>query len=309
MQEDLNDIVLFAQVARGGGISRAGEALDMPKATVSRRLAQFEQRLGVRLFEKSTRRMVLTEAGHAYLARCLPLLEELQAVRDFGSQLPERPSGHLRVSAPPDLCEHLLSDALASFCATYPEVVLELDLNARRVDLIAERVDVAIRAGSMADSSLVSRKLADMTRSLYGSPAYFQGTAMPQAPDALAQHRFVLLRGAQRVLDTETLSEGRRSLRLTWSTACVQVNSVVMQRAFVMAGLGLAALPDLMCESAMAAGQLVKVLPTWRLTPEAINVVTPSHRFVPRKTQVFIEHLFSQPIFRQCLAHRTARAR
>lgn len=288
--DDLNDVLVFAEVARAGSLTAAGVRLNMPKTTVSRRLGKLEQRLGTRLLDKSTRRLELTEVGLAYLARCLPILEDVEAARDFASQLAERPRGLLRISAPPDFSEHWLAAPLAGFSLRYPEVSLEFDLSARHVDLIGERIDVAIRAGHLADSTLVARKLGEMTRSIYASAAHIEREGLPDSPADLARHRFVLLRGARQVQDREVLTRGRQQVEVRVAGR-IEANSLSMVRELTAAGAGMAILPDAMIGGEKAHHDLVRILPDWKLSSTPVHLVMPSRRFVPRKTQAFIEYL------------------
>ncbi|MGI4983495.1 MAG: LysR family transcriptional regulator [Janthinobacterium lividum] len=304
--DDLNDMLVFAEVARAGSLSAAGMRLGMPKTTVSRRLGKLEQRLGTRLLDKSTRRLELTEVGLAYLARCLPILEDVEAARDFASQLTERPRGLLRISAPPDFSEHWLAAPLAGFSLRYPEVALEFDLSARHVDLIGERIDIAIRAGHLADSTLVARQLGEMTRSIYASAAHIEREGLPDAPADLARHRFILLRGARQVQDREVLTRGRQQVDVRM-TGRIEANSLSMVRELAAAGAGLAILPDAMTGGEKTSHDLVRILPDWKLSGTPVHLVMPSRRFVPRKTQAFIEYLTE--IEPMCAAIRRAAAR
>lgn len=292
MMDDLNDMLIFAEVVRSGSITRAGERLGLPKATVSRRLARLETRLGTRLLNKTTRRLELTEVGESYYERCLPILEQVEETRDFASQLSNRPRGRLRVTAPADFAMQWLATPLATFCAAYPEITLEIDLSSRQVDLVSERVDVAIRAGQLSDSTLVARPFLNLTRSLYASPLYLAETGMPQHPDELSDHRFVILQGARRLFNTDTLIKGRQRTEITMHGP-VQVNSMGMVKEMVLAGAGIAPLADTLAEPSAAIGRLVKVLPDWSLSAGPVHLVTPSRRFLPRKTQVFIEHMLA----------------
>ncbi|MDE2289576.1 MAG: LysR family transcriptional regulator [Burkholderiales bacterium] len=292
MIDDLNDMLIFAEVVRSGSITRAGDRLGLPKATVSRRLTRLETRLGTKLMHKTTRRLELTEVGQAYYERCLPILEEVEETRDFASQLSNRPRGRLRVTAPSDFAMQWLAPALATFCAAYPEISVDMDLSPRHVDLIAERVDVAIRAGHLSDSTLVARHFLDLTRSLYASPIYLSQTGMPTSPDELAGHRFVLLQGARNVIDSDVLTRGRQRVEFTMRGA-LQVNSMGMVKELALAGAGMAALTDGLAAPSAALGRLVKVLPEWSLPSHPVHMVTPSRRFLPRKTQVFIEHMMA----------------
>jgi DNA-binding transcriptional LysR family regulator len=306
--DDLNDMLVFAEVARAGSLTAAGAVLGMPKTTVSRRLSKLEQRMGTRLFDKSTRKIELTEVGVAYLARCLPILEDVEAARDFASQLAEKPRGRLRISAPPDFAELWLAGPLTRFSLRYPEVSLEFDLSARHVDLIGERIDIAIRAGHLTDSTLVARHLGDMTRSLYASAAYLEREGVPETPADLPHHRFVLLRGARKVHDTDILSKGRQQVEFRMPGR-IEANSLSLVREFAAAGAGIAVLPDAMTGGPMQREDLIRVLPDWTLAATPVHFVMPSRRFVPRKTQVLLEYLTKvEPLnesIRRCFAHES----
>ncbi|MGI4811795.1 MAG: LysR family transcriptional regulator [Janthinobacterium lividum] len=288
--EDLNDMLIFAEVARGGSLTRAGLTLGMPKATVSRRLARLEQRMGLRLVDKTTRRLELTEAGQAFYERCLPILENVEEARDFASQLTSRPHGRLRVSAPADLATQWLAEPLATFCRNYPEITIELDLSSRHVDLVGERVDVAIRAGRLEDSGMVTRTLCEMTQSLYASPQYLREAGLPTTPEDLASHRFVLLQGASKLRRIETLSRGKQQISVTMHGS-LQANSVAMLRELAIVHCGIAALPDAMTAGDIASGRLTRILADWSMRSDPVQLVMPSRRFTPRKTQVFVEHM------------------
>lgn len=287
LTDDLNDMLVFAEVARTGSLTAAGTVLGMPKTTVSRRLSKLEQRLGTRLLDKSTRKLELTEVGIAYLARCLPILEDVEAARDFATTLTETPRGRLRVSAPPDFSE-ICAGPLAGFSLRYPEVSLEFDVSARHVDLIGERIDIAVRAGHLADSTLIARHLGDMTRSLYAGAAYVEREGLPVTPADLARHHFVLLRGARSIQNHEVLSRGRQQVEIRMPGR-IEANSLSMVRELTAAGSGIAILPDAMMSKHRQ--HLVRVLPEWHLASTPVHLVMPSRRFVPRKTQAFIEYV------------------
>ena len=290
--DDLNDLLIFAEVVRTGSITKAGQTLGMPKATVSRRLSTLENRLGARLLDKTTRRLELTEVGDAYFERCLPLLEEIEDLRDFASQLTARPRGRLRITAPPDTAPHWLAAPIASFCALYPEVTLEVDLSARYVDLVAERVDVAIRAGHLHDSTLIARKYVDLTRGLYAGPGYLARAGTPAEPADLAQHQFVLLQSSRKLYTQETLLRGRQRVDVEMRGS-IRANAMGMMCALALADAGIVPLPDDQAARHVEAGRLTRVLPDWHLPTHPIHLVMPSRRFVPRKTQAFVEHLLA----------------
>jgi DNA-binding transcriptional LysR family regulator len=179
---EINDMLVFAAVGRSGSITRAGKALGLPKSTVSRRVAALEERLGNRLFLTAARKLVLTDAGQILLERCQRLADEADDALAFASELTDQPTGTLRVTMPPDLGQFLMAGPIATFAARYPRLSLKVDESQRFVDLATERVDVALRTGSLPDSSLVARPLVSLTMGVFASPAYLARTSTPRTP-------------------------------------------------------------------------------------------------------------------------------
>ncbi|MCA1937063.1 MAG: LysR family transcriptional regulator, partial [Dechloromonas sp.] len=172
-QFDANDLLIFARVADAASFSRAAEQLGLPKSTISRRVSLLEERLGERLIQRTTRRLTLTDYGRQLLEHARQVAAEVDAVRALSEFRQARPSGRLRVSMPNDFATLLLTDMLAAFVTLHPAVSLELDLSPRRVDLLGENFDLAIRMGSLPDdASLAARKLADFPGGLYAAPQY-----------------------------------------------------------------------------------------------------------------------------------------
>ena len=186
MSPDADDLLLFARVAESGSFSRAAERVQLPKSTVSRRIAALEKRLGERLLQRTTRKLVITEFGQGVLDHARAMSEEVDAALAFALSRQARPAGRLRVSMPGDFASLALEHALAGFIRDYPDVALELDLSPRRVDLIGENFDLAIRMGSLPDDSqLAARRLAVFTTGLYAAPSLLREHGEPLAPEAL----------------------------------------------------------------------------------------------------------------------------
>ena len=189
-----NDLLIFAQVADLGSFSRAAERLGLPKSSVSRRLSALEHSLGERLLLRTTRRQTLTEFGQLLLEHARQVLAEVQAVASLREQRQATPSGRLRVSMPSDLANGMLADTLAAFVAMHTAIGLELDLSARRVDLLGEGFDLVLRIGDLPDDNLLAaRRLAVFTNGLYAAPDYLAEHGEPQHPDELAVHQAVRL--------------------------------------------------------------------------------------------------------------------
>ncbi|MDP2417469.1 MAG: LysR family transcriptional regulator [Hydrogenophaga sp.] len=288
---DPNDLLIFARVAELGSFSRAAERLGLPKSTVSRRLAALEQRMGERLLLRTTRRQTLTELGLQLLEHARQVVAEVAAVSALREQRQAAPSGRLRVSMPSDFANLLLVDSLAAFMALHPAISLDLDLSPRRVDLLGEGFDVAIRMGDLPDDALlVASKLAVFTHSLYASPSYLAEHGDPQTPDDLARHKAVrLMRGNGEAANWTLLHGAER-----WEAVPVgrlSANSPEMLMRLARAGAGIAALPDGFVQSAVREGALRRVLPDWQLPSSTAWAVYPGRKLMPPKTRALVDML------------------
>lgn len=186
LQLSVDDLLLFTAIADHGSFIGASRSLFLPKATVSRRLARLEDQLRQKLVIRTTRRLVLTEFGEDLFEHCQRVASEVETVRDFVQSQESRPQGRLRVSMPDDYARYRLSRALATFTQQYREIELELELDARRVDVIGERFDLAIRMGTLEDdSTLVARQIDEQRFSLYASPLYLALRTPPNTPEDL----------------------------------------------------------------------------------------------------------------------------
>ncbi len=292
MNLEANDLVLFAQVIESGSFSRAAERSGLPKSTLSRRITQLEAKLGERLLTRSTRRLAITEFGERILDHAKRLLEETEAALALAQHRQATPRGVLRVSMPPDFVDLDLTPLLLQFAATYPEVSLELDLSPRRVDLVAERFDLAIRAANRLsdDSLLVARKLCAMRSGLYASPAYLKRYGTPASPDELGKHVGLRLISGNGELQTWRLSRAGE----IWEGAPsgpLAANSPGLQRDLAAHGLGIVGLAERFAAHWLEKGLLIRVLPEWELPSVTIWCVTPGRRLVPTRTSAFIEML------------------
>lgn len=288
---DPNDLLIFARVAELGSFSRAAERLGLPKSTVSRRLVALEQRMGERLLLRTTRRQTVTEFGLQLLEHARQVVAEMDAVSVLREQRQATPSGRLRVSMPSDFANLVLVDSLAAFMALHPAISLELDLSPRRVDLLGEGFDVAIRMGDLPDDALlVASKLAVFSHGLYASPDYLAEHGDPQTPDDLARHAAVrLLRGNGEPAGW-TLVQGEQ--RWTGVPAGrASANSPEMLIRLARAGAGIAAVPDHFAVADVRVGALRRVLPGWTLPTSTAWAVYPGRKLMPAKTRAFVDML------------------
>lgn len=293
MNLDANDLILFAQVVEAGSFSRAAERAGLPKSTLSRRITLLENKFGERLFTRTTRRLTVTEFGERILEHARRLQEEAQAASSLAAHQQSMPRGLLRVSLPPNFVELDLPQVLMQFASTYPEVRLELDLSPRRVDLLAERFDLAIRAASRLpdDATLVARKLCYMQMGLYASPAYLSRYSIPTHPDdLLSGHVGLNLIAGNGEATPWRLSNGT----VKWEglpEGPLTSNSIGLQRDLALHGLGIVGLSERFVRQAVEQGLLKRVLPDWQLPAVTLWCVTPGRRLLPTRTRVFIDML------------------
>jgi len=290
-QYEANDLLLFARVAEAGSFSRAAERIGLPKSSVSRRIAAFEERLGERLMLRTTRRLTLTEFGKQLLEHARAVVAEVDAVAALTENRQARPSGRLRVSMPSDFANMLLTDALAAFVVAYPGISLELDLSPRRVDLLGENFDMVVRVGELPDDALlVARRLAVFSAGLYAAPAYLAARGLPALPEDLAQHDALRLLGRDGEPLGWTLTSGSRR----WEglpPGRTTANSPELLVKFALAGAGIAAVPDHLAAASLRSGALRRVLPEWCLPSHTAWAVFPGRRLMPAKTRAFIDML------------------
>lgn len=286
-----DDLLLFATVAEQGSLVRAADRLGMPKATVSRRLTQLETKLKQRLLLRTTRRLTLTDFGASFLEHCQRIGEEVSLALDFAQSQQTKPHGHLRVSMPGDYARQHFSRAIATFIETYPEITLDLDLSSRRVDLIGERFDLAIRMGTLEnDSQLVARKIDEHAIRLYASPIYLSLHAAPQHPDDLQQHKAVRMLSARGTPISWRLSKGDAIWENT-PPGRLAASSPDMVQQLLLDGAGIGALPCHFAAEDVRQGRLAAILPEWSLPVVTAWAVTPMRRFLPSKTRAFLAHL------------------
>lgn len=286
-----DDLILFATIVEQESLVRAADRLGMPKATVSRRLSNLEAMLGQRLLLRTTRRLTLTDFGQEFLDHCRRVAEEVSTVQDFVRSQDAQPRGRLRVSMPGDYAKQHFSRAIATFIDTCPEVQLDIDLSSRRVDLIGERYDLAIRMGDLDnDATLVARKIDEQRLGLYASPIYLALHPAPKHPDDLVHHASVRLLSARGSAVPWTLVRGKE----VWEgvpPGRLTLNSPDMIQQLLLDGAGIGALPDMFVKEDVRNKRLVRILPKWNLPAIPAWAVMPMRRYLPAKTRAFLDHL------------------
>ena len=291
MDLEPNDLLLFARVADEGSFSRAADRVGLPKSTVSRRVAALEAQLGERLLLRTTRKLSLTEFGRAVLAHARQVADEVEAASQLAQHRQAQPSGRLRMSMPADFASLLLEPVMVDFAARYPSISLELDLSPRRVDLIGENFDLAIRMGELGDdASLAARRVATFSSGLYASPGYLERRGRPPEPEALMEHDTLRLLGrtGEAIAWVLTRAPSR------WEghpPARIVANFPEFLLRAALRGGGIAPAAHHFAAPHVAAGTLVPVLPDWSLPSTDAWAVFPGRRLMPARTRAFLDAL------------------
>jgi DNA-binding transcriptional LysR family regulator len=289
---DLNDIVVFTKVVETKSFTGAAEQLGLPKSTVSRKLAQLEERLGVRLVQRTTRKLALTDIGEAYYQRAARIVADLAAAEQVVTDMQATPRGRLRVTAPIDISTKYLGDIIAAFIATHPDINVELDATDRVVDLIEEGFDVGIRFGTLPESTLIARKLGSFEGFLCAAPSYLARKPAPTTIEELEDHDKVLFLPMTKTSGW-TLLNGDQTYELG-RPARFSSNNIMAVRDVVLAGAGISLLTEFMVGCEIHSGKLVRLMPEWRGRPTDISAVYPARQNIPPRLSLFLDHLTKQ---------------
>ena len=287
---DLNDIIVFTKVVETKSFTGAADALGLPKSTVSRKLAQLEERLGVRLVQRTTRKLALTEIGEAYYERCSTIVADIQAAEQLVTDMQATPRGRLRITASVDFSTRYLGEIVAEFLAAHPEINVELEATDRIVDLIDESFDLAVRIGPMPESTLIARRIGAIALVLCASPGYLSKRGKPGLIDELDEHDHVLFTPSSRTQAWTLTGPGDASYEFGRPARFASNNfgSVV---EVARAGGGIALISEFMVAEDIKRGTLVPVLPDWRTRPSDVHAVFPARQNLPPRLTLFIDHL------------------
>lgn len=290
MESDADDLLLFARVMDAGSFSRAAERVRWPKSTVSRRIAALEARLGEKLLQRTTRKLTLTDFGAGVLEHARAVAAEVDGALALALHRQQKPSGRLRVSMPADFAQNVAVGLLADFARHYPEVQLELDLTPRRVDIVGEGFDLAIRMGELADDSqLAARRLATTQWGLYASPDYLARVGEPLLPQALEQmHGLMLLSRTGEMVPWRLSRDGAEPVQVQPAQRTL-ANAPSLLAQMAEAGVGIAGIDRLLVSEGLRLGRLQRVLPGWQLPGSTAWAVFPERRLMPLRTRVFLE--------------------
>ncbi len=290
--QDLNDLYYFAMVVEHGGFAAAERALGIPKSRLSRRITQLETDMGVRLLQRSTRRFAVTDVGNSVYRHAQTMLAEANAAREVVDRLTAEPRGVVRVSIPVGLAQQQMPMLLPEFLARYPQVRLQLHVSNRKVDLINEGFDVAMRVRSKLDDDggLIMRSFGHIQELLVASPRYLNAMGRPTDPDELAQH-VTLSINEDEVRQRWELHGPDGEIRRVELKPRVSGFDFPMLRSLAEQGVGITLLPETLCAQQVRDGVLEVVLPQWRLPQGIFHAVFASRRGLLPAVRVFIDFL------------------
>lgn len=286
---DFNSLMIFAAVVKARSFSEAARRLKMPLASVSRRVADLEAELGVRLLERSTRSLRLTEVGAEVLEYADRSLEICEAVDSIVSNHKATVSGVLRLSAPPNISESLLTPLLSAFRASYPNVRVQALITERNVDHIADGVDLAFRVGVLKDASLIARRLLSYRHRLVASPEYLKRVTPPKRPSDLLSHPMITFSYWKPETTFSFVHANGREKEAVTFVPCLSMNDFAGLTPALLAGEGIGDLPPIVQPELVREGRLVEVMREWHFPVFDLSLVHLSNRLVPRPVRFFKE--------------------
>ncbi len=284
--EILKNMHLFVEVAKASSFRRAGEVLDLPSSTVSRRIAELERDVGVRLFHRTTRRVELTEAGQRYFENCKRIVKEAELAHQQLVDMQEKPSGLIRASLPVDFSVMYLPRLLADFAKRYPDIQFDFSLTPVQADLMADSIDLVIRMAAPKEQNVIARNIANLSTGLYASPDYLANREHPKRPEDLLTHDCLRIRDTPWKLHSVI---GDKTCTVAVDGQFV-ANNIGFLRAMALNGQGIVTLAEVMAEPDISQNKLVKVLPDWSPPTVPIYVLTVT-RLLPAKVRAFVDYL------------------
>ena len=305
--QDLNDMLYFAEVVERGGFAAAGRALGIPKSRLSRRVSDLETQLGVRLLQRTTRKLSLTEVGEAYLRHCQAMRESAQAAADTVAQVQTTPRGTIRVSCPVTLAQTVVAELMPRFLASCPEVRIDMLVSNRAVNLVEEGIDVALRVRPSVDDSgsMVVKRLDHTTQILVASPELLIRQGTPQTLDDLAKLDSIAMSAPDGRSTWNLIGPGGVHQQVQHTPRYVADDLLTLKYAAV-AGTGVCWMPDYMCQEEMRERKLVRVLPDWAPAPAIVHAAFPSRRGLSPAVRRFLDYLGEAMHGRSSLSTRQA---
>jgi len=289
---DLNLVSIFARVVQLGSFTAAAAATGVPKSSVSRAVSRLEESLGVRLLQRTTRRLALTQAGERYLADVRGPMERVAEASHDVAEMGREPQGLVRVSTAPPVGDGTMPELFAAFARAYPKIRVELVVTSRRVNLIEEGIDLALRAGKLDDSNLVARKVATAELGLFAAPSYLERRGRPRSFAALAQHDCVLHKTSLGISPWRLA--GPHGVERVDVTGPISADDLGTVRHLTLAGVGIALMPDTVVRADVESGALVRVLPAYALRGTPFHVVSVPLRHVPTRVKLLRDFLLRE---------------
>jgi DNA-binding transcriptional LysR family regulator len=290
--QDLNDMLYFAEVVDKGGFAAAGRALGLPKSKLSRRVAELEARLGVRLLQRTTRKLSLTEAGELYHRHCVAMREDAEAAEEAVAQVQSEPRGTVRIVCPVTLAQSTIGYLVPGFLARYPLVRVEMEVSNRIVDLVQEGIDVALRVRPTLDDSgsLVVKNLGQTQILLVGSPAQLTRQGPVSTVEDLPRLSTLAMSAADGRVSWKLVGPQGREYEFVHRPAYT-ANDLLTLKIATLQGAGICLLPDYMCDAELADGTLAVVLPGWSPRAAVVHAVFPSRRGMAPAVRRFLDFL------------------
>lgn len=285
----LKRMALFARVVELGSMSAAARELDMTPSAVSQQMRQLEAETGIALLHRSTRKLTATEAGQAYYEDCATMLHAAHTAERRLGDLRDEPRGELRIAVPVGFASHLAA-ALAPLLRAHPALSLRLFAEDRQIDLVAERIDLAVRVGALGDSALIARRLAEWRHLLLAAPSYVETHGLPKSPEELAQHPVLILSVMNQPEYVELHRPGEPARRVRVGGRIVG-NSAEALKQMMLQGLGITRQPEPDAAPLLADGRAVVVLPEWAMAPLGVYAVTAQRDSQPAKVRLAIAAL------------------
>jgi len=290
--DDLNDLAFFARVVESGGYTAAERVTGVPKSRLSRRIAELERRLGVRLLLRSTRRFAVTDVGRQVYAEARAMLDAADAATAVVQRLSSTPRGRVRISCPVSLAQREMPALLAPFLQRYPEVRIEMRVSNRRFDLLDEGIDIALRVRTrlQPEGEIAIHRFGESQELLVASPAYIERAGRPQTPDALSAHAILSMAEDEGRQRWELHGPDQARERVEFEPR-VAAHDFPLLLGLALQGLGIALLPVSICAEALHAGALQRVLPQWSLPVGILHAAFPAHRALLPAARALLDHL------------------
>ncbi|MEH6524611.1 MAG: LysR family transcriptional regulator [Sneathiella sp.] len=292
-KQALDGMAVFVQVVESGGFSAAAQVFGSSPSFVSKQITRLEDRLGSRLLNRTTRKISLTHVGTQYFQKCKQILDDANEAERSIYQLTDEPRGMLKISAPVSFGLGYLRDELPVFMGKFPDIKLDIELNDRFVDVVAEGFDLVIRVGRMADSSLISRIIMASRGVVVASPDYIESRGEPQHPSELINHDCISYAYTKtpNYWEFNTVEQKLFGQKVEPRVLC---NSAELELSFALAGTGIARMPHYMCERELQSGQLLELFPKFEMPPLGVYAVYPNRLHLSAKVRVFIDFFASR---------------